>query len=115
MDALFGSLVSRLRSLVCLLMQLVRLALVLSGKGGGLSFFIHFDGFPLTRYQFCSVLKKCLSVIGLAGYRFTSHSFRIGAVTEADRLGLGKTIIRKIDRWGLDRFCLYVRPDLILC
>ena len=43
--------------------------------------FCHFDGEPLTRYQFSAVLKKVLTILGYPPNRYTSHSFRIGAAT----------------------------------
>lgn len=61
----------------------------------GVAFFCYEDGSPLTGFQFSSVLKICLYRIGLAGYRFTSHSFHIGTATEAHRLGLDESIIRE--------------------
>lgn len=78
------------------------------------NFFIHSDFSPLTKYQFNSILKKCLLALGLHQYKLTSHSFRIGAATEAARLGLSAALIKKIGRWESERFCIYVRPNLIL-
>ncbi|CAG2196532.1 unnamed protein product [Mytilus edulis] len=43
--------------------------------------FCHFDGSPLTRYQFSALLKRSLSVIGIENNGFKSHSFRIGMAT----------------------------------
>lgn len=80
----------------------------------GSAFLCHADGSPLTIFQFSSVLKKCFDSIGLSGYRFTTHSFRIGAATEADSLGFDESSIRRIGRWGSGRFNLYVRPNLVL-
>lgn len=70
----------------------------------GSSFLIHEDRFPLTKFQFASVVRKCLGVVGLSGYHFTSHFFCISAATKADRLGLGDSVIHKIgDRADRDR------------
>ena len=41
-------------------------------------FFCHFDGIPVTRYQFSALLKKSLNAIGLHTDRYRSHSFRMG-------------------------------------
>ena len=45
--------------------------------------FCHFDGIPLTKFQFGAVLKKALVQAGLEGQRFRTHSVRIGAATTA--------------------------------
>lgn len=82
-----------------------------SGEG---RFLGHLDGSPLTGYQFNMVLKKCMLKLGLQAFHFTSHSFRIGAATEAAKMGLDAAIIKRIGRWNLQRFNIYVRPDLSL-
>lgn len=78
------------------------------------SLFILQDGSVLTRYQFNLVLKKSLVALNLDKFRITSHSFCIGAATEAARLGLNSELIRKIRRWEPGRFQLYVRPNLVI-
>lgn len=70
------------------------------------NFLIHSAGAFLTKFQFNSVLKKCLHVLNLDNFRITSHSFRIGAATEASRLGLNDEVIKKIGRWKSNRFNL---------
>lgn len=76
--------------------------------------FIHEDLAVLTKFQFNFVLKKSLKFLHLDDLRITSHSFRIGAATEAARLGLHDSLIRKLGRWESDRFLLYVRPSLVV-
>lgn len=76
------------------------------------SFFLHQDGTVLTRFQFNSVLKLCLHALKLEHYNLTAHSFRIGAATEAARLGLDNEVIRRLGRWDSDRFKMYIRPHL---
>lgn len=61
--------------------------------------FIHMNGSSVTKFQFFSVLKKCFKYLGLQKYNFTPYSFRIGAATEAARLGLNEAVIRKLGRW----------------
>lgn len=101
-----------LGSLICPVLAISHYAsLRPSGPG---SFFIHSDGTPLSRFQFIAVLKKCLVFLNLGHIRFTSHSFRIGAATEAARLGLDNHLIKKIGRWESSRFNLYIRPDMIV-
>lgn len=78
------------------------------------SLFIHSDCSVLTRYQFNFVLKKCFVLLRLNHLHFTAHSFRIGAATEAARLGLDNSVIKRLGRWESDRFNIYIRPDLVV-
>lgn len=78
------------------------------------NFLIHRDGLPLTKFQFSSVFKKCLRVMGFPETQFSTHSFRIGAATEAARMGLDDAIIRRLGRWESDRFNIYIRPNLFI-
>lgn len=87
--------------------------LLVRPPGSG-SFFIHLDLSPLTRFQFSAVLSSCLKRLNLSGFRFSSHSFRIGAATEASLLGFSNDSLKKLGRWDSNRFKLYVRPDLIV-
>ncbi|CAC5420125.1 unnamed protein product [Mytilus coruscus] len=71
--------------------------------------FCHFDGTPITRYQFSGVLKKSLNVLGLSQGKYTSHSFRIGAATSAAMNGLSDSEIQTMGRWKSDSFRSYIR------
>lgn len=73
---------------------------------------IHDSGLPLTRYQFRTVLKRCLLHLGLGQIPISSHSFRIGAATTAATLGLSATMIKNIGRWHSNCYRLYVRPNV---
>lgn len=75
---------------------------------------VHTDGLPLTRYQFDFLFKKCLHFLGLQGYKFTPHSFRIGAASEAARRGRLEADIRALGRWESKRYQVYVHPNLFL-
>eukprot|EP00079_Xenopus_tropicalis_P017651 XP_004917932.1 PREDICTED: uncharacterized protein LOC101734453 [Xenopus tropicalis] len=79
----------------------------------GTSLLIHEDGSPLTRFQFGKVLRIGLQAIGKKPEEFGTHSFRIGAATEAARMGLGDDMVKKIGRWESRRFRSYVRPTLL--
>ncbi|OCT75951.1 hypothetical protein XELAEV_18031137mg [Xenopus laevis] len=70
------------------------------------SFLIHDDGSCLLRFQFIAVFRKAMAVLGLEVKEYGSHSFRIGAATEAARWGLGEDTIRRIGRWESNRFKL---------
>lgn len=73
--------------------------------------FIHFNGEPLTRFQFSHVLKKCIRVIGLSPEVYGPHSFRIGAATSAAMCGLSDIEIKALGRWKSSAFKLYIRPS----
>lgn len=75
-------------------------------------FFIHTNTLPLTQYQFNFVLRKCLRLLELSKYQFSSHSFRIGAASEAARMGLVVPAIKKLGRWRSDCFKVYERPNI---
>eukprot|EP00079_Xenopus_tropicalis_P035206 XP_017948977.1 PREDICTED: micronuclear linker histone polyprotein-like [Xenopus tropicalis] len=80
----------------------------------GTSLLIHENGSPLTRFQFGKVLRIVLQDVGEKPNDFGTHSFRIGAATEAARLGLGDDMVKKIGRWESRRFQSYVRPALLV-
>ncbi|XP_053316325.1 uncharacterized protein LOC128484031 [Spea bombifrons] len=63
---------------------------------GGVSFLVHRDLSPVSRFQFLRVMRLGLGKLGLASAEFGTHSFRIGAATEAARLGLDDGVIRRI-------------------
>lgn len=81
-------------------------------RGGPL--LVHFDGVPLSRYQFVAVFRKCLRALGLNEKEFSSHSFRIGAATEAARNGMDAEAVKRIGRWESRRFQIYVRSHLVV-
>lgn len=72
--------------------------------------FLHFNKQPITRYQFSAILKKTVSLLGLNYGSYKSHSFRIGAATEASQLGYSVEIIKKAGRWASNAYQTYVRP-----
>ncbi|KAK3097178.1 hypothetical protein FSP39_007163 [Pinctada imbricata] len=74
--------------------------------------FCHFDGRPLTRYQFSAVLKKVLAILCYPPNRNTSHSFRIGAATYAASIGLDDNTIKTAGRWKSGAFRTYIRSPL---
>lgn len=73
---------------------------------------LHDSGSPLTQRQFSAVLKKCLLYLNLPHLRVTSHSFRIGAATEAAKLGFSESDIKKLGGWKSDCYLSYIRPNL---
>ncbi|XP_040213109.1 uncharacterized protein LOC120943709 isoform X1 [Rana temporaria] len=77
-------------------------------------FLVHQNGGPLTKYQFDAVLRKCLLKLGLKNMRISSHSFRIGAASEAARRGVCESDIKDMGRWKSNCFKVYVRPNLFI-
>lgn len=77
-------------------------------------FLVHLDGSLLSRFQFVTVFRKCLQGVGLQEKEFLSHSFRIGAATEAAKNGLDVEAVKRIGQWESNRFQSYVRPHLVV-
>lgn len=71
---------------------------LLSCRPGG-QFLVHLDSSPMTKLTFSSVIKRCLSQLGLSHSTFSSHFYCIGAATEAARLGIRDVVIMKLGRW----------------
>ena len=67
-------------------------------------FMVHFDVNPLTRYQFLSILAKTVQFCNI-----TSHSFRIGAATEAAMRGIPDHTIKQWGRWKSGAYVSYIR------
>lgn len=85
----------------------------LCGRAQGVQFFVHEDGSPVTRFQFSSLFKRCLTACGANAAEFGLHSFRIGAATEAVRAGLPEEQVMRLGRWRSQCYVGYVRPELI--
>lgn len=67
-----------------------------TANGGPL--LVHADGSCLSRFQFVAVFRKCPGAAGLDPKQYGSHSFRIGAATEASQWGLNDTAVKQIGR-----------------
>ncbi|KAM8960765.1 uncharacterized protein RCH25_036532 [Pelodytes ibericus] len=78
---------------------------------GSLSLLVHADSSSLSRFQFIQVFRLAVEALGLPGSEFGGHSFRIGAASEAARLGYAERAIKQIGRWESRRFLSYVRPQ----
>ncbi|OCT60818.1 hypothetical protein XELAEV_18046840mg [Xenopus laevis] len=70
-------------------------------------FFIHSDGSFMTRFQFVKILKGAVSKLGIPPEHYNTHSFRIGAATQASLMGLGEDFIKRLGRWNSSRYQLY--------
>lgn len=75
--------------------------------------FCHFNGDPLTRYQFAVLLSRTLNVAGIKGSKYKAHSFRIGAATAFSMAGYSEEKIKEIGRWKSTAFKSYVRPSSV--
>ncbi|KAM4019375.1 uncharacterized protein ACNLHF_000079 [Anomaloglossus baeobatrachus] len=73
----------------------------------------HADGSPLTKYQFQAMFKQCLAKAGENPKEYGTHSFRIGAATEAARAGVTEAEVQRMGRWKSACFARYIRPDLL--
>lgn len=96
--------------LICAVSLLSRFLSIRNSSSGHL--FLHLSSLPLTVFQFNSVLKKCLHFLQLGHLRISSHSFRIGAATEAAELGLSSDEIKNLGGWKSDCYLCYVRPNV---
>lgn len=70
------------------------------------------SGSPITRHFFQTQLKRCIKAAKINNnqHQYKSHSFRIGAATEAvSSLGLSDQEIQRLGRWRSDAFRAYIR------
>lgn len=80
-------------------------------RPAGWAFLINADGTFLTRFQYSAMFRKALGFIGESALEFGTHSFRIGAATEAALACLSVSDVQRIGRWRSASFAGYVRPD----
>lgn len=71
--------------------------------------FCHASGARATAAQLLAVLRMALKRLGLNPVGFGTHSFRIGAATEAAGLGWSWDRIQQIGRWRSRCYERYVR------
>lgn len=73
--------------------------------------FCYEDGRPLTRQLLSSTVQ---SILHSARYScsYSSHSFRIGAVTIAASRGIPNHLIKTLGRWSRDAYLLYIRTPV---
>jgi hypothetical protein len=76
---------------------------------GPTNVFCHFNGKPLTKYQFGAILKKSLEFAGVKGGVYRSHSLRIGACSTAIKNGLGESAVKTIGMWKSNAYLSYIR------
>ena len=71
--------------------------------------FRHANKATVTAFQLLSVLRKALRYVGEDPEAYGTHSFRIGAASEAKARGWGSKAIRELGRWSSDCYKGYVR------
>lgn len=70
--------------------------------------FVSRAGLPITRNNFSLILKRSLQAAGIT-HHYTSHSFRIGAATNASLLGIPENELQRLGRWKSDAYKKYIR------
>ena len=94
---------------VCPIFLLHRyLSIRFSGQNGSEKLFVHFNGKPLTKYQFCAMLEKSLKFCEIP-LHIRSHSFRIGRASDLAKEGIDDEAIKKLGRWKSSCFERYIR------
>ncbi|XP_078503203.1 uncharacterized protein LOC144761851 [Lissotriton helveticus] len=83
--------------------------LAAGGTEAGTEVFDRGEAGRVTAAQLLWVLRHALRSMGEDPKDFGTHSFRIGAATEAARRGWGKEDIKRLGRWKSDCFKTYVR------
>lgn len=73
------------------------------------AFFIHLSGYPVTRYQAESVFNKAIRMLGLDTKMYKTHSFRIGAASNAWASGMSQMDIAGNGRWKSRCMYRYIR------
>jgi hypothetical protein len=71
--------------------------------------FCYGSGRPVSRSEFCKVLRSALKFSKLDTETFKAHSFRIGAATQAHLQGFSDSQIRMMGRWHSESFQRYIR------
>lgn len=79
----------------------------LRGKAAGCLFMLNSK--PVPRARFVAVLQQTVRMAKLPTDRFNTHSFRIGAATDAAVAGRSDAQIRSLGRWHSDAFQKYIR------
>lgn len=86
----------------------IRLYLQLRPKCRG-SLFCHISGSPVTRYRVVSVFNMLLEKLGLDTKLYKTHSFRIGAASNAWASGASQQSIAIEGRWKSSCLLNYIR------
>lgn len=71
------------------------------------------EGTLLTRHQFHQFLSTSLKYAGFNPSQFNTHSFRIGATTDAATRGLSALQIKDMGRWKSEAYLKYIRQTVV--
>ena len=83
------------------------------GKRGGSPgpMFINANMTSMQRRQFVSKVQEALTLAGVSGANFNSHSFRVGAATSASQAGILETTVKILGQWRSMAYQHYIRPS----
>ena len=84
--------------------------LVVRGSQPG-ALFIERDGTTLTRRLFSKALKEIFDELHLNYGAFNTHSFRIGAATTANQVGMSDINIKTLGRWKSNAYQSYIHAN----
>lgn len=69
------------------------------------------NGLPVTYAFVTQRLNQAITFVGLDPTLYKGHSFRIGAATEAAKMGYSENIIQRLGRWNSNAVQRYIRID----
>lgn len=79
-----------------------------SGINVSKKLFTHFNGDAITRYQFCTILQKCVKFCEVPSH-IRSHSFRIGRASDLAKNNVSEERIKTCGRWTSSSYLRYIR------
>ena len=97
----------RMESPICPITVILPFLAVRGNQPGPL--FILKDGIMLTRQLFSKSLDNILDKLHLNCDQYNTHSFRIGAVTSANEVGIDDLSIKMLGHWCSDTYQQYIR------
>ncbi|XP_021342874.1 uncharacterized protein LOC110443160 isoform X3 [Mizuhopecten yessoensis] len=77
-------------------------------------FFQMANGLPVTYVFVTQRLTEVISFVGLDPTLFKGHSFRIGAATEAAKMGYSESVIQRMGRWNSNAVQRYIRINAFI-
>ena len=75
--------------------------------------FVFSSGEVLTYRIYNNAIKSLVERVGLDPTRYSTHSFRAGAATQAAAVGMPAVDIKRLGRWKSDAYQSYLRPEPI--
>lgn len=101
--------IARSNSNLCAVTALQDYLLQTHGQSTSQPLFKFTDGRNLTCASLTNNLRALLNVCGLDSANFASHSFRIGAATNAGAVGLPDWLIKVLGRWKSNAYQTYIK------